>query len=185
MAYADHPCPSFGKGGESGGTFRVEWRTLCVKRRRACVRDCGLLRILLRACQTVVGYVFLAFRHGDFNTPETREIGNGGSFGPSKTPLRGCSFCEMARFGLRNVPFYDAKRAVLQAVFRRKRLFLADFWPIFRQFPLHTSPCNARKCNSSNRLAAAHPFSRYLPLCGRFAAAVLFLGPFFPCILTG
>lgn len=138
MAYANHPCPSFGEGGESGGTFRVEWRTLCVKRRRACVRDCGLLRILLRACQTVVGYAFLAFRHGDFNTPETREIGNGGSSGPSKTPLRGCSFCEMARFGLRNVPFYDAKRVVLgcetsrpasrfspkTAVFGR---FLADF----------------------------------------------------------
>lgn len=119
----NRPCPPFPKAGESGGTFACE---------------VALRWHVLPACQTVVGYVFLTFRHGDFNSPETREIGNGGSFGPSKTAFEDCLFCEMARLGLQNVPFYDAKRVVLgcetsrpasrfspkTAVFGR---FLADF----------------------------------------------------------
>ena len=116
---------------------------------------------------------FLIFGDAEFNTARNDEIETAGPFPPRRTALRAEPFCKTCRFGLRNRPFQDAKRVVLEAEtaclasrFPAKMPLLGGFWPETSGGQLGGAHHPARNTHCHSRLRRC---AHFRDICGKTA----------------
>ena len=92
----------------------------------------------------------------EFNSAESNEIENGKAKTPYRNAPEAPSECKTAHIAMRNVPFQDAKRHVLQPqagqFAMQKVAFWGGFWWFLRAKSLHSTAAKPRKHRKHSEL---------------------------------